>query len=230
MEIIINIMKYVVETVRQFCRYFYNNKYTNLYNNIEINDNLFWNKFVKSSTIYLVRDKIEYLLNEFGTKEPCNRFDIGNTIEYLLCDYIRDIGFEVQELPNAKRIDFSINNSYNLSIKYSSIGNITLHNSNSCINRDMHMTDFLLLTNKKIYLITNSLLIYNNVSINDYLINSGDSLKLDRKLLNVLERLQYKYILDFPINVDKSKCKNRLCSKVFYKQFNNEYNKFSLFR
>lgn len=230
MNIVFNIMNAILNIVKNVYKYFYSNKNIGLYNTTEISDNLFWGEFTKHSNIESVRDKIEYLLNEFGTREPCNRFDIGNTIEYLLCDYIKSIGFDVKELPNAKRIDFSINDTYNLSIKYSSVGNITLHNSNSCINKDTHMTDCLLLTNKKIYLITNDLLLNNNINIDNYLINNGDSLKLDRKLLYMLERLNYRYIFNFPINIDKSKCKNRLCSKVFYEQFNNEYNIYSLYK
>lgn len=169
------------------------------------------------------KNKIEYLLNEFGTKEPCNRFDVGNCIEYILCELINDCGLKVQSLPNAKRIDLKIIKYGCLSIKYSSVGDITLHNSNSCINKDESFTDTLLMTCNKIYLITNNSLFKNKININEYLKNTGDSLKLKRSILTKLEKHNYPYIIDFKLNINKNTCKNRLTSKLFYEKMNEEY-------
>jgi len=195
----------------------------------KISDNIFWKIIIKNKeNIDIPIKKINYLLNEFGTKELCNRFDVGNTIEFIIIDYLKLIGFNVNEYPNEKRIDLTINNDYNLSIKFSSIGEITLHNSNSCINKDETMSNLFVITLTKLYLITNKSLVDYNINIKDYLRNAGDSLKLRRSLLTKLEKEKYPYIMDFKLNYDKNKCKNRLCSKVFYKEFINEFDKIYL--
>lgn len=186
-------------------------------------DAIFWNGLVKYD-LNLLKNPIEYLLEQFGTKKPCNRFDVGNTIEFMISDYIHDCGFRVTELPNAIRFDVNIYNYKKLSIKYSSTGNITLHNSNSSINSDMQMKDTILLTPNKFYLITNTELCKNNININDYIINAGDSLKLKRKILKELETINYPYMYDINIRHDKDAGKNRLCSKIFYAKFKEEYN------
>lgn len=191
-----------------------------------INDFEFWQKLTSNTdNLIEMKNKIEYLLREFGTREPCNRFDIGNSIEFILNDCIKCAGFSITELPNAKRVDVDVNHYKSLSIKYSSIGDITLHNSNSTINTDILFKDTLLLTLDGLYLITNEELIKKNINIQDYLVNAGDSLKLKRKILTTLNKdYPYKY----PINIlhDKIACKNRLTSKVFYKQFLQEYNNY----
>jgi hypothetical protein len=187
-----------------------------------ITDELLW-KNIKQVKIEEYIDKIKYLLLEFGTKELCNRFDVGNVIEFIIAELINSTGYNVEELPNAKRIDLCINGNYNLSIKYSSVGDITLHNSNRCINKDLHLTDLLLLTTSQLYLITNKELQKNNIDVNQYIKNTGDGLKLQRKILKVLENKKYPFIIEFNITIDKKVCKNRLCSKVFYNSFMIEY-------
>lgn len=186
------------------------------------NDKEFWQGFIISD-LDLLKKPIEYLLAQFGTKEPCNRFDVGNSIEFIICDYIKSCGFQVSELPNAKRFDIDIEHYKKLSIKYSSTGDITLHNSNSCINKDIEMKDTFLLTPDKFYLLTNSELCKNEININDYIKNSGDSLKLKRKILTELEKKNYPFIYDINITHNKKECKNRLCSKIFYSKFMEEY-------
>ena len=168
--------------------------------------------------------EIEYLLNEFGTKEPCNRFDVGNSIEYILGNLIISIGYKVENIPNAKRVDLCINDKYKISVKYSSCGNIKLHNSNNQINKDMNMTDLLLLlTLDNLYLIIVVELKKYNINIKKYKYNSGDGLILKRSFLKQLKEKNYPYIIDAKLIIDKSKCKNRLCSKLFYKNFKKEY-------
>jgi len=159
---------------------------------------------------------IKFALLEFGTREPCNRFDVGNSIEFLLGHMLKKAGANVMELPNEKRVDLCINSYYKISIKYSSSGDITLHNSNGSVNKDLVMTDLLLLTPKKLYLITNKELCEYGIDVTKYLKNTGDSLRLKRSLLPVLGRKKYQYIMDFNIEIDKSQCKNRLTSKIFF--------------
>ena len=185
------------------------------------NDEEFWKGIMLD--LNLLKSPIEYLLEQFGTKEPCNRFDVGNSIEFLMGDYIKYCGFKGSELPNAKRFDIDIDNYKKLSIKYSSIGDITLHNSINSINKDIDMKDTILLTPDKLYLITNTELSKNNININDYIKNTGDSLKLKRKILKELEKKNYPYIYDINIKHNKKEGKNRLCSKIFYSKFMEEY-------
>lgn len=188
------------------------------------NDQEFWKLLIsQDKELNEFQRKIEYLLLEFGTKEPCNRFDIGNSIEYCLIDVIESTGLKLIALPNAKRFDISVCNYKKLSIKYSSCGDITLHNSNSCINKDLEMKDTILLTPDKLYLITNNELNKHNINIKDYIQNNGDSLKLKRKILKELEKIKYPYIYGLIIKYNKKECKNRLCSKIFYDQFIKEY-------
>jgi hypothetical protein len=186
------------------------------------NDEEFW-KGLTMNDLNMLKKPIEYLLEQFGTGEPCNRFDVGNSIEFLIGDYLRVCGFKVLQLPNTRRFDLDIENYKKLSVKYSSSGDITLHNSNSSINKDLVMKDTMLLTPDKLYLITNDELCRHNININEYIQNKGDSLKLKRAILKVLQGQNYPYIYDMNIIHDKKKCKNRLCSRIFYSKFFEEY-------
>ena len=86
------------------------------------------------------------------------------------------------------------------------------------------MTDFLLLTPVNLFLITTNEIHKHKINIDNYLKNTGDSLKLSRTLLTKLKKIKYPYMLDIDIKIDKTTCKNRLCSKVFYEKFNEEFN------
>ena len=162
-------------------------------------------------------------LTTYGTSKPCKRFDVGNTIELIIINMIRNFGFYVDELPNARRIDLRINNNYDLSIKYSSSGNIKLHNSNNCVNKDNKLTDLILITGSKLYLITKEQLLNYKINITKYLINTGDGLQMKRSVLTELKKKKYEFIKDFYLNIDKSKCLNKSCYKTFYNGLMLEY-------
>lgn len=195
-----------------------------------LDDRRVWTSIKNNKNKEFFRKKIKYLLSEYGTKHQCNRFDVGNSIEFIMADMITDSGnLKAKELPNARRIDLQLYNEnkyrniYDLSIKYSSVGDITLHNSNSCINTDFSVQNLLLLTNKYIFLITPDMLYENNCDIEDYLHNSGDSLKLKRKLVTKLEKGLYPYKTHFLLDINERK--NKLCSRVFYEKFSNDFEK-----
>ena len=57
-----------------------------------------------------------------------------------------------------------------------------------------------------------------------YLKNTKDGLELKRSLLTMLNKKKYPFIHDINLNHNKENCKNRLCSKLFYRQFLQEYN------
>tara|TARA_X000000368_G_C23036276_1_gene714721 strand:- start:1377 stop:1991 length:615 start_codon:yes stop_codon:yes gene_type:complete len=190
----------------------------------ELNDYMLWNHITKGNLNNLQK-RTKYLLQIYGTSLPCNRFDIGNSIEFLLEDYISSLGFSVTKLPNAKRIDLCINDCFKLSIKYSSKGNITLHNSNSCINKDENMTDLILLTPTQLYLITNDNIKQAGINLNNYLVNKGDSLKLKRTLLTKLNKVDFKYKCSLNIKINKSSCQNKSCAEVFYQKAMEDFDK-----
>ena len=188
--------------------------------NKSISNNEFWDKLIQK--VNELKFIIEYILKEYGTKEPCNRFDVGNSIEHFFAKHLQKY-FEVKQYPNAKRIDIDIKGYKPLSIKFSSTGDITLHNSNSKINEDMKMVDTLLLTPKKLYLLLKEELLEHNINVNDYLVNKGDSLKMKKKILKKIKNTpSYPYVYDINILYNKDECKNKLCYIAFLKQVERE--------
>jgi hypothetical protein len=193
---------------------------------IEISDDILWEIIQKNKNILQKsEDFMKYILNEFGTAELCNRFDLGNTFEFIMADFLKLCNLKICELPNAKRVDICIDDCYKLSIKYSSSGDIKLHNSNNSANKDMSMNDTLLITPNKLYLLSKKNIEKTELKLKDYLQDKGDGLSLKRSLLKDLEKKNFKYNIDINLNVDKKICKNRLCSKVFYEFVKNEYSK-----
>tara|TARA_B110000261_G_C13020157_1_gene331807 strand:- start:16 stop:1110 length:1095 start_codon:yes stop_codon:yes gene_type:complete len=202
--------------------------------NRPIEIDILWDHITKGN-IHNIEERIKYLLQEYGTSLPCNRFDIGNSIEFIIGDYIKSLGFTVIQEPNAKRIDLQINhstfscNSCKLSIKYSSTGDITLHNSNSCMNKDETMTDLILLTPTDLYLITNNNIKEVGIHLNDFLVNKGDSLKLKRSLITKLKiNKDFKYKCSLDIEIVKSNCHNKSCAEVFYQKAMEDFNKLQI--
>lgn len=205
-------------------------KVSKLYiNRLKLSDAELWDIVSKNkNTIQSKKKKIEYLLNEYGTREPCNRFDVGNCIEYIIGEIMQSSGLSIKELPNAKRIDMYVFRYGSLSIKYSSSGDITLHNSNGAINKDEHVTDFILLTLDKLYLITNKEIQKCGIDLSEYTKNTGDSFKVKRSLLREMRKKDYPFVMDFVLDVDRSQCKNRLTSKTFYERFTDEFDKLEI--
>lgn len=182
-----------------------------------------WKHFLIIENKEYYTNKIKYILNEYGTSLYCNRFDVGNCIEFIVTEMLKSTKLNVEEFSNAKRYDIIIDNKYQLSIKYSSSGDITLHNSNSQTNKDTKFNNLLLLIKTKIYFITKHGLREYGINVNDYLKNAGDSLKLKRKILTELDKKNYQYQIDFNIETKKEDCKNKLCSKAFYNIISIEY-------
>tara|TARA_B100001142_G_C14276303_1_gene632983 strand:+ start:268 stop:975 length:708 start_codon:yes stop_codon:yes gene_type:complete len=185
-----------------------------------ISDDILWQNLLEGRATYLqdFQDKARYILKNYGTSLPCNRFDVGNSLEFLLGDYIRNCGMTVDQLPNAKRIDITVNQTYGLSIKYSSSGDIKLHNSNNCVNTDMCMTNLILMTPEKVYLITNENLADHGINVNDYLKNTGDALSLKRNILTQFRKTDFPYNFDIDFKIEKSECEHKSCAEVFYRQ------------
>lgn len=159
----------------------------------------------------------ETAFKEFGTSLRSNRFAMGNCVEMFIADLLRNSGLNVEHSPNANRYDLEINGK-RISVKYSSSGNIKLHNSNNCINKDYRVMETLLVTSNEICLISPTLLRREGIKIEPYLKNSGDGLVLLRKLLRVLKQRSYSYRIPIEINTFKGKgsCENRNVSDLVY--------------
>lgn len=168
------------------------------------------------------QDKTEYkklmlhLLEDYGTSLYCNRFAIGNCHEYAIEDLVRATGLTVENLQNSERVDLNIKEFGRLSIKYSSTGDIKLHNSNNVSNKDMSMVDTLLVTPTDWWILTTDEMEKVGVNVKDYLKNTGDGLQLKRTLLTELSRKKYPHFFAQSIEVDKKKCKHKETSRVFY--------------
>ncbi len=169
-----------------------------------------------------LQDKTEYkklmihLLEEYGTALHCNRFAIGNCHEYAIEDLVRSTGLTVENLSNAKRYDLNIKEFGYLSIKYSSTGDIKLHNSNNVSNKDMSMVDTLLVTPTHWWLLTDAEMKKVEVDVKTYLKNTDDGLQLKRTILTELQRKGYPHVFAHSIEVDKKKCSHKETSRVFY--------------
>ena len=168
------------------------------------------------------QDKTEYrtlmvhLLEEYGTALHCNRFAIGNCHEYAIEDLVRATGLTVDNLSNAKRYDLNIKEFGRLSIKYSSTGDIKLHNSNNVSNKDMSMVDTLLVTPTHWWILTTSEMVKVGVDVKEFLKNTDDGLQLKRTILTELTKKKYPHLFAHSIEVDKKACKHKETSRVFY--------------
>lgn len=184
---------------------------------MELTDDIFWTKFSDSNLNNLERH-ISYVLKKYGTSLRCNRFVVGNVIEKLIINEIKKVldKNNIIPLPNENRFDVDIEGYKKFSIKYSRIGNITLHNSNSIINRDVNFRDSIIITPKKIYFITTEILEKTRLNIDDYLINKGDSLKLKRTFLTHLDKNGYPYVRNIQITHDKNTCEHKSASDIVY--------------
>ena len=166
----------------------------------------------KSEYIRVMR----YMMLEFGTSLYCNRFAIGNSHEYAIGDLVRITGLNVTETQNAARVDQSVEGLGKYSIKYSSGGDIKLHNSNNSSNRDMAIHDTLLVTPKEWWFLRESEMAAHGVHVKSYLKNTGDGLSLKASVLTALKGAKYPHHFLYDISVDKTKCKHKETSRVFY--------------
>jgi len=164
-----------------------------------------------------------YLMTEFGTTLPCNRFSIGNCNEYAIADVIRTTPMEVTEKQNAVRIDMSVTGFRDFSIKYSGGGTVILHNSQGS-NKDTMMHDTLLVTPTEWWFLSPAEIEkYSSIPISTFLDNRGDSLSLKLNgLLKELRRVEYPYHFDFDISIKRENCKHREISKIVYEYAKNE--------
>ena len=151
---------------------------------------------------------IEYFMERFGTKLPCNRFALGNLNETLIVNMLKSEGLTVNRLANESRVDAEIETFGKISIKYSGSGNVKLHNSNNSLNKDMKMVDTLLVTPTDWWLLLRSEIERCGIKLELYLKNTNDGLTLKRSILTELKKRNYRFTFNHPINMNKKSCKN----------------------
>ena len=125
----------------------------------------------------------------------------------------------IKELPNAKRYDINIHNYCELSIKYSTSGNIKIHNSLG-ENKDMTLKKTLCITPSEIYLLLPEQ-ICKIIKLENYLINTKDGLELKRKIFCDLKKKKYPFITNIDIRVNKEDCLHNKCSKIIWNYIKN---------
>jgi hypothetical protein len=171
----------------------------------------FWN-ILKNTDTSLFQKRCKYVRYEFGTTDMCNRFMVGFVFERFFADLLKS-KFVVVNEHNAKRIDINIKNYKKISVKYISKGNIRLHNSLGA-NKDMMMHTTIIIRPREIFLISPSLLKEIGIDVNEYLKNTGDALILKESLLTRLKKVNFFYMLNIDITVEK--CKNRQGVDLLY--------------
>lgn len=181
----------------------------------KIKDTDFWKIFSSNKSRFETFEKrCKWMFTEYGTSLVCNRFDIGNCVEYGMTDLLKSLNLPVKEWTNEKRIDLEVQGYDKLSIKYSSCGNIKLHNSLG-ENKDFTLKKTILITPSKIFLIDEEMC-KPYLDIKTFLKNTKDGLELKRSILTQLSKKSYPYSLEIDINVDKKECKNQECARVFW--------------
>jgi hypothetical protein len=158
----------------------------------------------------------KFFFNTYGTEQPCNRFDVGNGIELAIAEMLQDGGvFQVDKLPNAKRYDLCIKDFGSISIKYSSSGNIRLHNSLG-ENKDHTMKDTLLVTPTEILFLHIQTIEDMGIDVSSYMKNTKDALELKRSILTELTKAKYQYSRKIDIICNKKDCLSHRCAEVVY--------------
>lgn len=165
--------------------------------------------------------RVEYILNQFGTALSCNRFAIGECIEYAATDLLHEIGVCAEAVSSEKRIDIRIRNVAGLtaiSSKYVSTGShVILYNAQRTVATDMTLHPTILFLANEWWLLVPSLIEKMGVSVKEYLKNTTDSVQLSFKILASLRQLNYPYYLTHAITYDKKSCPQKATSEVLYR-------------
>ena len=157
-----------------------------------------------------------HMLKKFGNALPCNRFAIGTVNELLVRDFISKIGWKVESNMQAKRIDMTVEGLDPFSIKYSSSGNIKLHNSLG-VNRDTTMVNTLLITPKHWWFLDIAEMAAVGVDYKDYIKEVTDGLELKRTILTKLASNGYAHWMEVDLGLDDGEaCENQSTADIFY--------------
>jgi hypothetical protein len=191
--------------------------------NEKINDTEFFDIF-RNSDLTEFKKITSYILTKYGAKVRSNRFMVGISLEYCSKMVLDESGLIVKSLPDAPRIDLDIVNYDPISVKFSSKGDIKLHNSLGA-NKDTSLRKTLLITLDTIYLISEELLLQVGIDYKNYINSVGDGLKLQRSLLTKLKKPETKYKFLIPCKIFVGTCQHKQAAKAFFKHVLTHYNK-----
>lgn len=163
-------------------------------------------------------ETVRYYRRRFGTTLHCNRFDVGNGIEYAIADLLRANGLTVDSLPNAKRIDLIVNGDFPISIKSSNSNDIRLHNSLGKNKDTLFDVPLLVLRDDALYLLTRPAMEKHGIHPDAYLKNTGDALVMRGAVLTAVNKCHdYPYVRKgLDIKVAKSEMQHEQTSKLLY--------------
>jgi hypothetical protein len=152
-----------------------------------------------------------YVLKKYGTRLACNRFDVGNCIEHFFAHTLtKSSNLTVNTTPHGVRTDIAIEDYDQISLKYSSTGDIKLVNSLGP-NREKTMHKTIVITPRKLYFLTEDLLSTEDIDYIPYLKDTRDGLALKRSLLTRLNKNNYPFSLPLDLTYDKAQCENKQC-------------------
>lgn len=164
-----------------------------------------WNKFASNSLMDKFKQRIRFVLQEYGTTLYENRFSTGMVIEDELVDYLKRINVPSRVVTQANRIDINIETLGEFSVKYAK-GDVILHNSRG-ENKDMDMVNSIILTPSDTFMIIPSILRTYNITLADFVVDRKDSFVLSKKIFPALKKEQYPFIAALDLH-----CSN--CSHV----------------
>ena len=163
-----------------------------------------WSK-IHSELVHSIYPKmyarIDYLIHEFGSSKHENRPLFGNYVERVLVNMWNEStksDWQFIHVPHCARIDVYIRNkktkeSVPVSIKYSSSGNIRLHNSMQN-NKDMFVHNTIVITKDFICTLIPEYI----PDITNYLVNKSAHLELKRSLFTKLKNTKYNNFYLYP--------------------------------
>lgn len=184
----------------------------------------FWNSVMvakKDSWLQIV----EFMLNQFGTALHCNRFAVGEVIEYASRDLLGGLGVDVKCIPSAARIDMEVCNiegitgisSKFVSTKGSdSKSHVVLHNSQRTAATDTTLHPTLLFLMDEWWFLDPKLIKSLGIDVNQYIKNTSDSVHLKFTILDELRKKNYPYCLKQSISYNKEKCPRKATSELTY--------------
>jgi hypothetical protein len=184
----------------------------------------FWKQVVEGNKTEWLH-VVEYILNKFGTALSCNRFAVGEVIEFATKDYMINLGVDAKCVPSATRIDMvcNIEGLDGISSKFVSSrgkdtkGHVVLHNAQRTTATDTTLHPTLLFLLDEWWFLEPKYIKQLGIEVSDHIKNTGDSVQLKFTLLPQLREKNYPYVLKQTISYDKESCPRKATSELTYK-------------
>jgi hypothetical protein len=165
-------------------------------------------------------ETVEFVLNTFGTALSCNRFAVGEVVEYATTEFLRSIGVDAVCLASVARIDVRVNNVAGVSGISSKLvttgGHVVLSNSQRTTATDLTLHPTILFLEKEWWFLDPVTIVSLGVDYKPYIKNTGDSVQLSFKLLAELRTKGYPYRLEHTLKYDRGACERKATSEVLF--------------